>query len=152
MFISKKKNNNAVRVFCDDGICSRVFRKKVAQATLDALFFLHKKNSYCDVYLLSDSSIKKINLKFRKKEKPTNILSFVNTQNTPHPEIGGQIRSFLGEIYIAPEYIKTKGEDLIFILIHGILHLVGYTHSKKRDRIKMETLEVRTKTFLSKKK
>ena len=47
----------------------------------------------------------------------------------------------LGEMYIAPDYIKTKKEDINFLLIHGYLHLLGFNHNKKSDTITMQSKE-----------
>jgi rRNA maturation RNase YbeY len=48
---------------------------------------------------------------------------------------------FWGTINLNPEYIKEKGEDFDYMLIHGFLHLLGYDHKKESDAEKMEKLE-----------
>jgi len=67
-----------------------------------------------------------------------NVLAFPAPKNFPRPDQGGR---YLGEIYLNPDYIKKHGEDLIFMFIHGFLHLLGYDHKKKDDRIAMEKKE-----------
>jgi len=47
----------------------------------------------------------------------------------------------LGEIFLAPEYVRDHGEDIVFLAVHGLLHLLGYTHDGERDSIKMERKE-----------
>lgn len=98
------------------------------------------KDSYADVFLVSNAEIKKLNKKFRGKNKPTNVLSFPFAKNFPEPTKG---KKFLGEIYLSPKYIKDHGENIEFMLVHGLLHLLGFNHIKKSDRIKMERQEKR---------
>jgi rRNA maturation RNase YbeY len=57
----------------------------------------------------------------------------------PMPDIK---EKYLGEIHLNPFYIKSKGEDLLFMLFHGLLHIAGYDHKKKNDRIRMEKKEI----------
>lgn len=89
--------------------------------------YLSLKNScYLEVYLVGN--------KFMKK----NVLSFSAPKNFPRPDIKERI---LGEIYLNPLYIKKNKENLGRMLLHGLLHLLGYDHKKKSDRIKMEKKE-----------
>ena len=97
------------------------------------------KNAYADVFLVSNEEIHKLNLKYRGKDKPTNVLSFPQPDNFPTPSK----KKFLGEIYLSPKYIEGHNENLEFMLIHGLLHLLGFNHIKKSDRIKMEKEEAR---------
>jgi probable rRNA maturation factor len=97
---------------------------------------LHQNAVFLEVYLAPDNLLKSLNRRFRKKNKPTNVLSFP----VSHFPIPGSKR-YLGEIFLAPDYIAAKGERVERFLIHGLLHLLGYTHKRKRDRIIMERLE-----------
>ena len=71
--------------------------------------------------------MRKINRKFKGKNRPTNVLSFEAEKGSLRPDLGNE-RRFLGEIFLAPDYIRARGEDLGFLFIHGFLHLLGYTH------------------------
>ena len=84
-------------------------------------------DKYLEVYLVSDSFMRK------------NVLSFEAPKDFPHPETN----KFqpLGEIYLNPKYIKENNEDLVYMLVHGLLHLLGYSHDKESDRMKMEAKE-----------
>jgi len=85
---------------------------------------LSLKNKYVEVYLLKDDF---------------NVHSFEAPKDFPRPDI--KPYENLGEIYLCPEHIKKKKEDLTLMLVHGMLHLLGYDHKKKSDRIKMEKKE-----------
>ena len=93
-----------------------------------------------EIYLISDREMKGLNLRFRRLNKPTNILSFNVGEGPVFPSPKKNAR-YLGEIFLAPDHIRSRGENLDFLLIHGFLHLLGYTHDGKRDTIKMEKLE-----------
>lgn len=74
--------------------------------------------------------IEKINSKYRKKEVPTDILSFCYEKNE---------KLLNGELIInfdvidrhAKEYGVSQQQEVVRILIHGVLHLTGYEHSKE---------------------
>lgn len=101
---------------------------------------LGKKNIGFEVYLVSNREIKILNKRFLSKNRPTNVLSFTANAGTIRPDLKKNIR-YLGEIFLAPDYARARKEKLGYLFTHGFLHLLGYTHSRKRDRIKMEKLE-----------
>lgn len=90
------------------------------------------------IYLIDGKAMRRLNREFRGKDKPTDVLSFEFPADFPVPK--GEKRP-LGEIYLNPAYIKKNGETLEYLLTHGILHLLGFNHIKKSDRIRMEKLE-----------
>lgn len=123
-----------------DGSDKRFLANKniVKAAVKSALFFLKKDNFRVEIFLIGESQMRKLNRDWRGKDKSTNVLAF------PEPAwpAGGKskIRP-AGEVYLSPEYIKKHKESLAGLAIHGTLHLFGYDHKKKNDRIKMEKLE-----------
>jgi probable rRNA maturation factor len=90
------------------------------------------------VVLCSDYMIRKLNRQYRNKDEATDVLAF------PFGDL-----DLLGEVYIslqrakvqARRYGVTYDEELRRLLIHGLLHLMGYDHIKKRDREVMEAQE-----------
>ena len=99
-----------------------------------------KKKIEVTVLLSNNQNIKKLNKQFRKKNKPTDVLSFpaekkFNVNKNP----------YLGDIVISYEFMnKPKSinnlefkKKVIKIFIHGFLHLLGYDHNKLKDFKKM---------------
>ena len=110
----------------------KAFIKKTAENVLkeEGVF---NKNMEISIAIVDSLEIKKINNQYRKKNKPTDVLSF------------GKIGEDLLEIVICPKEVKKNGkvfkEELKRVVIHGILHLIGYDHEKS----KKEALEMFTK-------
>lgn len=96
-------------------------------ASLRVLRLLRKKNAVVDIALVGNKVMVK------------NVLAFPASKEMPRPDVKG--KKALGEIYLNPAYIRSYGEDLQYMLIHGVLHLLGYDHKKKSDRIRMEKKE-----------
>ncbi|HOF50149.1 MAG TPA: rRNA maturation RNase YbeY [Candidatus Colwellbacteria bacterium] len=111
--------------------------KRLESLAEKALVALRRPDSSVSVYLLPDSLMRKLNFKYRRKDKPTTVLSFVEPK-VPHPETD---RKVLGEIYLAPRYIYKNKGDIDRLLLHGLLHLLGYDHARKNDKIRMENKE-----------
>ena len=82
------------------------------------------------VTFVNDEEIRRVNKKYRQRDNPTDVLSFVYNETT---EDGGQL---LGEIIIAPgvamsnaaRYRNHPENEIRKLLVHGILHLLGYDH------------------------
>jgi len=111
-----------------------------------ALACLHYKNSVLELYLVTDIEIKALNKLFRGKDELTNVLSF-EARAFPRGDIGGSKR-YLGEVYLAPNVIKKRDESISLLIVHGALHLSGYTHAKQSDRIDMEKKEDEILTYV----
>ena len=95
-----------------------------------------KKNHEFSILLTNDKKMKYLNFKFRKKNKPTDVLSFPI-------KIKEKKRLYVGDIAISYEIIKKRSKKTNFFLefdkmwVHGYLHLIGYDHKKLNDFKKM---------------
>ena len=100
--------------------------------------FSNQKLSFT-LLLSNDKGIKKLNKKFRNKNKPTDILSFPFKNKIKKKE------SYLGDIIISYNFMnKPKNQSLslfkdkvIKTFIHGFLHLLGFDHIRFKDYKKM---------------
>ena len=116
-----------------------LFFQKICNAFPKKYKFLNKKVSFT-LLLSNNINIQKLNRLFRKKNKPTDVLSFPLTK-----KIKISKRTYLGDIIISYNFInnpkslnsKLFKDKVIKILIHGFLHLLGFDHKKNRDYLKM---------------
>lgn len=103
----------------------------------------------------SDVEVRSLNKQYREIDKPTNVLSF----SSPDPVAGGDELDraeidLIGDIILARETVMLEAEELSYrtiqpvkdhtahLIVHGILHLLGYDHDDKQDAEEMEALEV----------
>ena len=109
----------------------------------------YKKNIiFCTLLLSNTKAIKKLNSKFRKKNKSTDVLSFpfYNKKNLKK-KIKNEKEIYLGDIIINLNKIRSKKNMKNFKLefdklwIHGLVHLFGYDHKKEKDYRKMSVVE-----------
>ena len=116
-----------------------LFFQQICNAFPKKYKFLNKKVSFT-LLLSNNKNIQKLNIIFRKKNKPTDILSFPFTKKVRISK-----KTYLGDIIISynfinkPKSINSKlfKEKVIKIFIHGFLHLLGFDHKKNKDYIKM---------------
>lgn len=76
---------------------------------------------------LTKEDLREINKKYRKINRTTNVLSFLYEKK----------EGIFGEIIISDFHVINKKEDFLKLLIHGLLHLIGYDHKYKKDRVVM---------------
>ena len=96
--------------------------------------------------LADDAALRELNLAWRGQDKATNVLSF---PAPPQPEAPGPRP--LGDIALAFETLareaETQGKALAdhaaHLIVHGVLHLLGYGHDDEAEAEAMEALEVR---------
>ena len=117
---------------------------------IDKKSSIFKKNNFKFTVLLSgDNEVKKLNNKFRKKNKTTDILSFPFHKKKPLNILMKKKKTqiYLGDIIINLNKIKSKVKDEDFFLyfdkiwIHGLTHLLGHRHKSNSDFSKMSALE-----------
>ena len=109
----------------------------------------YKKNIiFCTLLLSNTKAIKKLNSKFRKKNKSTDILSFpFYSKKNLKKKIKNEKEIYLGDIIINLNKIRSKKNMKNFKLefdklwIHGLVHLFGYDHKKEKDYRKMNQVE-----------
>lgn len=100
---------------------------------------IHVRKGHFNVVFTDDATIQKLNKTYRKKNKPTDVLSFNY----------GDDSEMAGEIYIsvptahrqAKELGHSFGSELNKLFVHGILHLHGYDHETDQDYKIMHEIE-----------
>lgn len=123
-----------------------VDRRKIGAAARRILKTLGYGGYELAVVLVDDREITRLNRQYFRRNRPTNVISFPMLEETPLSPRG----RVLGDVVISSETaereaaeVRKKTEDeVLFLLIHGILHLVGYDHEKvRKDRVEMEAKE-----------
>jgi len=118
----------------------KYIRKKLLK--LNKLKLFQNKSKNFTIFLTNNKMMKKLNKKFRKKNKPTDVLSFPFRNR-----IKIKKNIYLGDIAISYEIVNKRSKDSNFFLefdkmwIHGYLHLLGYDHKSKKDFNKMKKIE-----------
>jgi probable rRNA maturation factor len=101
--------------------------------------------------LVSNSEVQALNKKWRGNDAPTNVLSFEAEPGAWH-DLGAPTRPMLlGDIILAYETIageaqqqaKTLQDHTAHLIVHGVLHLLGYDHQDEAEADAMEGLERR---------
>ena len=120
--------------------------KKCISNSVNQIFKIIKFSSNNEIsisfLLTSNSEIKLLNQKYRKKNKPTNVLSFPMNEKIEN-------KNYLGDVVISCEKIIDESYEqnikkykyLSKMTIHGVLHLLGYKHDTDRQFNKMNSIE-----------
>ena len=98
--------------------------------------------------LVDDAFIQDLNGRFRGQDKATNVLSFGDLE--PRPEGPDGAPWLMGDVVLARQTIQREADDqakplnhhLSHLVVHGVLHLLGYDHETDSDARIMERLEV----------
>jgi len=94
----------------------------------------------------SDEAVQELNQQYRGINQPTDVLSFPSGEVDPHSG-----RVYLGDVIISLPAVSRQAQDLghdfqtelAAVVIHGILHLAGYDHSRKAEKEEMFALQER---------
>ncbi len=125
---------------------ARAVAKRAAEAALVAA--RQKRAAEVSVLLTGDAAVHKLNATYRGKDKPTNVLSFPTGGSGAPP---GGMPLPLGDVALAygvaareaKAEAKTLKAHLSHLVVHGVLHLLGYDHEMSADASAMERLEKR---------
>ena len=108
----------------------------------NSIQFIKNNKINFSILLAGSNEIKRLNKKFRKKDKITDVLSFPNYKNLNLKKIKKK-DIYLGDLILNFYKIDKKNFKKEFdkLWIHGFLHLLGYKHYKNNDYYKMRKLE-----------
>lgn len=115
----------------------KVDLRRLKKQARDILQHLELEDCELSILLAGDAEIHELNRQYRNKDRPTDVLSFPQDEDALNEK--GQ--TLLGDVAIsvetaarqAAEHHLTLEEELILLLIHGILHLMGYDHETSRQ-------------------
>lgn len=97
--------------------------------------------SELNVIIVDNEFIHKLNKEYRGVDRPTDVISFAHQDDKSF----GFSSNILGDIYIsidkareqANEYGHSLKRELCFLTVHGVLHLLGYDHTKSKEEEKI---------------
>lgn len=125
----------------------KINKRLLRAITTRLLKELEAEDQEISISLVDDETIQALNKQYRRKDKPTNVLSF--SMKEGHG--GGIPSSLLGDVVIsadtahrdAAEAGWTTEQEIVYLLIHGILHLLGYNHenASRKESVRMRQKE-----------
>ncbi|NBX68622.1 MAG: rRNA maturation RNase YbeY [Proteobacteria bacterium] len=115
-----------------DSIPKRILLKKIKRVS----------EGNITIAVVSSKKIQNLNFKYRKKNKPTDVLSFSRMETSP--DFFPAVKSDLGDVLICWQVAKKQAredkvtirEELSRLTIHGVLHLFGYDHEISEEEEK----------------
>ncbi|MBI3805538.1 MAG: rRNA maturation RNase YbeY [Nitrospirae bacterium] len=112
----------------------RINQRNISKWLRQILLLQKCEKAEIGVIFVNDRQIRTYNRDYRRKDKPTDVLSFSMREG-----MGGALHpEFLGDVMISLErsaeeasmYGRAPNEQLLILLIHGVLHLLGYDHER----------------------
>tara|TARA_B110000014_G_scaffold144253_1_gene100183 strand:- start:437 stop:892 length:456 start_codon:yes stop_codon:yes gene_type:complete len=125
----------------------KYFKNKLKKISRIVPFFKGKNITFT-ILLTNSLNMKKLNKKFRKCNKSTDVLSFPSF-SLRNLKLIKEKNFYIGDIAASYEIINFRSKKNNFFLefdkiwIHGLLHLIGYNHTKNKDYFKMNRIEKR---------
>ncbi len=122
------------------------------QDGLNAVAKLHDLDDMTevDITIVDDEEIHQLNRDYRNVDRPTDVLSFaLDEDDEDEPELlEGQLH-LLGDIIISAETATRQAEEfghglereIVYLAVHGLLHLLGYDHMIEEDKVIMRAKE-----------
>ena len=146
-----RKHQIVINIIFDDnyGFKESVI-KKIIRKTINLTFCElnddYKKKYEVNILLAQNEQMKKINRKYRKIDKVTNVLSF--PQGLIMSNLGKE-KLLLGDIVLSLDKLRKEAEDqskkfnnhLTHIIMHGFMHLLGFDHENEKEAKVMEERE-----------
>ena len=140
-----------IQIRCDEGFQGLINKKRIRNILKEFLNRLFDSQRGISVLITNDAEIQKLNKQFRKKDYPTDILSW--TYDVWEGEAGPKLNesqegNIAGELAVSAERVSKQASEngwdfeteLIRLLAHGCAHLAGWDHeeSEKQEREMLE--------------
>lgn len=137
-------SSNLIHVIVNKKSRVRIDKDFIKSVSEFSLAYLHKNNCEISVVLEDDSTIRELNQQYRGINRETDVLSF--SSNEVVPETGN---NYIGDVILSLAYIKKQAKELKIdyeselanLIIHGIMHLLGYDHQEKKSEQEMFSMQ-----------
>jgi rRNA maturation RNase YbeY len=125
----------------------RVDRRRLRSLAKQLLGEIDREGAELSIALVDDEAIAELNVRYREREGPTDVLSF-SLEEGPHAERRGAL---LGDVVVSLETAERQArrarrrldDEVLRLLIHGTLHLVGHDHEEDEEARRMRAEERR---------
>ena len=135
-----------------DKIALGEYLEKRLQDGLNAVAKLHDLDDMTevDITIVDDEEIHQLNRDYRNVDRPTDVLSFaLDEDDEDEPELMEGQPHLLGDIIISAETATRQAEEfghglereIVYLAVHGLLHLLGYDHMVEADKVIMRAKE-----------
>jgi len=99
--------------------------------------------------LVDDQRIHSLNIEYRGVDRPTDVLSFALQEESEEEPDSDYEDDMLGDIVISAERAREQAEEyghsfereIVYLAVHGTLHLLGYDHEEEKDKQEMRSKE-----------
>ena len=136
------------RRVCPDA--QRLARDAARVALIDgiaAMGFTSPRRVELSITLTDDAQQLRLNRRYREEDVSTNVLAFRAWEPGMHATLGAPL--LLGDVVLAFETVAREANDQVkpfcdhvrHLIVHGVLHLLGYDHRREADAIRMEHFE-----------
>ena len=125
----------------------KYFNQKLKKIS-NIIKFFRDKNITFTILLTNSLNVKKLNKKFRKRNKSTDVLSFPSF-SPKRLQLMKEKKIYIGDLAASYEAIYSRSKKKNFlkefdkVWVHGLLHLIGYDHIRNKDYYKMNKIEKR---------
>lgn len=137
-----------IRVHVDDAYVSSVDGDGLSLQALRVLEMEGQGETELSVVITGDEAVRELNRRYAGEDAPTDVLSFSQLEGEPFVSPPGALRQ-LGEIVISYPTAERQaraashavGAEVAHLLVHGVLHLLGYDHGTPEEERRMQTRE-----------
>ncbi len=141
-------------IYINNQTVYRLPRQTIQRVLRSAANYLKLKNPELSVVFVTPQQIKKLNQQYRGKNQPTDVLSFSYEFDKSKKRLEGEIViCYSLAAKQAAQYGHSVKQEIIKLLIHSLLHLIGYDHQTDYQARRMEKMEtkiidyIKTKTI-----
>jgi probable rRNA maturation factor len=144
-------SENAWEYKCADlaGLCERAAIAGIS-AVCEINKLLKLEGAEVAIMLSNNSHVQDLNRDYRDIDKPTNVLSFASFDADELVKMPEGADIILGDIVVAYETVVSEAEEegkvledhLVHMIVHGVLHLLGFDHQSDEEARQMESLEI----------
>ena len=119
----------------------KISSRRLKQIALAVLQLTEQQDAELSLAMIGNAEMQKLNARYRHKDYPTDVLSFPSAKNLPaEPRLLGDVIISVDKAAAqAKERRRTLDQEMATLLIHGIVHLLGYDHERSAKDARIMT-------------